>query len=87
MIAIPARNEAERIGACLAALHAQRAVPPFGILLLANNCSDATAPIAIGWRDRLPGLQVVCAELPPEQANAGEARRMAMASAAALVAR
>jgi hypothetical protein len=50
MIAIAACNEAARIEQCLAALAMQRdcheapiSRGAFGILLLANNCTDATA--------------------------------------------
>jgi glycosyltransferase involved in cell wall biosynthesis len=84
VVAIPAKNEAERIGACLAALAAQRAAPPFLTVLLANNCTDATAAIGQAWRDRLPGLHVVPLTLPPPQSHAGGARHTAMDHAAAL---
>src|ERR1700749_5217557 len=50
IVCIPARNEADRIGRCLAALAVQRdrngapVVPgSFGVLLLVNNSNDATA--------------------------------------------
>jgi cellulose synthase/poly-beta-1,6-N-acetylglucosamine synthase-like glycosyltransferase len=82
IIAIPARNEAQRIGACLHALHAQRAVPRFHVVLLANNCTDDTAALAAAWSDRLPGLHVRTCTLPPGRAHAGEARRRAMQEAA-----
>ena len=42
MVVIPARNEAERIAACLAALCNQQA----DVLVVANNCTDATGAIA-----------------------------------------
>jgi len=42
MVVIPARNEAERIAACLAALRNQQA----DVLVVANNCIDATGAIA-----------------------------------------
>src|ERR1700749_3351908 len=52
-VCIPARNEADRIGRCLAALAVQRdrngapVVPgSFGVLLLVNNSADATALVA-----------------------------------------
>jgi GT2 family glycosyltransferase len=84
VVAIPARNEAQRIAACLAALDRQEQRPDSVVLLL-NNCTDATETIA---RDLAPSLrfnlQVVCRELPLPQANAGNARRIAMALAAGL---
>jgi hypothetical protein len=81
-IAIPARNEADRIGGCLAALQGQVGAPPFQVVVLANNCTDDTAALAAGWADRMPGLTVAACMLPPALAHAGEARRRAMALAA-----
>ncbi len=82
VVAIPARDEAERIGPCLAALHAQQERPDAVVLLL-NNCSDDTEAIA---RQAAPALgfdlHIAPCQLPPEQANAGHARRLAMALAA-----
>ena len=84
-IAIPARDEAERIGACLEALNAQEGARPDHIYLLVNNSTDATAKIARSVRmHRAIHLHVVERDLPPEQANAGFARREAMARAAGL---
>ena len=61
IVAIPACNEAARIERCLAALAMQRdgygaPVPQgaFGVLLLANNCTDATAEIARRMAADLP---------------------------------
>jgi hypothetical protein len=82
VVAIPARNEAERIGACLAALHAQQGVGRFEIVVLANNCTDGTEALGRQWQDRLPGLRIVSVTLPAHLAHAGEARRRAMAEAA-----
>lgn len=42
LVVIPAPNEAERITACLTPLHEQGA----DVLVVANNCTDATAAIA-----------------------------------------
>jgi hypothetical protein len=42
---IPAHNEADRIGAALASLHAQTE-PPARIIVVADNCTDATADLA-----------------------------------------
>jgi hypothetical protein len=57
------------------------------VLLLANNCTDATAEIARGMASDLPyPLLVVERVLPPESATAGGARRLAMEEAAARLA-
>ncbi|PPQ28894.1 glycosyltransferase [Rhodopila globiformis] len=82
VVAVPARNEAERIGACLTALRDQQRRPDAVILLL-NNCTDDTEAIA---RALSPGLgfdlRIVSRDLPPGKANAGCARRDAMRLAA-----
>jgi GT2 family glycosyltransferase len=82
IVAIPARDEAERIRSCLTALNGQTH-PPDEVVLLANNCTDRTAMIARGMVSHLRfRLEVVSRNLPPARANAGYARRMAMALAA-----
>ena len=83
IVAIPARDEADRIAPCLIALSDQFQ-PPDVVVLLLNNCSDQTEAIARSLAPRLPfRLQVSCHDLPPPQANAGYARRLAMRMAAA----
>jgi len=81
-VAIPARDEAERIGPCLTALNEQ-IQPPDAVVLMLNNCSDRTERIA---RAMAPGLRfeldVIHRTLPPAEANAGHARRLVMALAA-----
>jgi hypothetical protein len=82
VVAIPVRDEAERIGACLTALNEQTRRPETVVLLL-NNCSDETAAIARAMAPRLRfRLDVSIRHLPTEQANAGHARRLAMQRAA-----
>ena len=84
-VAIPAHDEAERIAACLEALDAQAGAQVDHIVLLANNCSDGTAALARAVRLQSGArLHVVERRLPPHQANAGHARRLAMQHAAAL---
>lgn len=86
IVAIPACDEAERIGACLAALAMQRDhvgapldLAKFSVLVLANNCRDDTAAVARRLGDALPyRLDVVETELPPALAHAGGARRCVM---------
>ncbi len=88
MVAIPVKDEVDRIGACLHALAAQRganeaALPPFGVLLYVNNSTDGTADLARSLASGLTyPLHVVEATLPPEEASAGGARRRAMEDAA-----
>jgi glycosyl transferase family 2 len=89
IIAIPARNEAERIARCLAALAVQRdrlgaPIPPgrFGVLLLVNNATDCTAEVARRLMPDLPyPLEVLEVSLVGN-ATAGGARRRAMQEAA-----
>lgn len=85
VVALPARDEGDRIEASLSALLAQGASaaagdrPSFGIVLLANNCRDETLSragkllAATGVPYRLHGIA-----LPPERANAGFARGLAL---------
>ncbi|WP_428493488.1 glycosyltransferase [Rhodopila sp.] len=82
VVAIPARDEAERIESCLIALDKQILRPDLVVLLL-NNCSDATEPIAWAMAPNLHfDLQIISRDLPLAEANAGHARRLVMAAAA-----
>jgi GT2 family glycosyltransferase len=85
-VAIPVKDEADRLPRCLGALAAQRdkVVGPlapefFRVFIFANNCTDNSAELARSWglRLRLP-VCVVEAFLPFEEAHAGNARRAAM---------
>ncbi|MGY2047744.1 glycosyltransferase [Methylobacterium sp. JK268] len=79
--AIPVRNEAERIGACLRALSVQDGVAGFGIVLFLNNCTDGTAREVAALRGTLPvPLRVIACV--SDRATAGWARREAMEAAA-----
>lgn len=79
-IAIPAYDEAERIGRCLDSLAAQDDPGTIVVVVVANNCSDATAAIARAPR----GVRVDVVEhrFADHERGAGAARRMAMAHAA-----
>jgi glycosyltransferase involved in cell wall biosynthesis len=78
VVAIPVRDEAERIAACLDALNAQTHRPDAVVLML-NNCTDATERIVHAMAPRLDfALDVVSRDLPPAEASAGHARRLAM---------
>lgn len=81
-IAIPAHNEAERIGACLAALAAQQTPGPFTVVVLANNCDDATAAMARNHNGL--DIRVIEHEFQAEKKSAGHARRLVMQEAAKL---
>ena len=67
LVTIPARDEAERIGSCLASLRGQAA----DALVVANNCSDDTALLAA----RAKAAVVDCAI----SAGVGAARRLGVA--------
>ncbi|HEX8503886.1 MAG TPA: glycosyltransferase [Hymenobacter sp.] len=91
-VIIPAKNEAAKLPATLAALAAQtdlvgRPLPPgsFEVIVLANNCTDATAAVARQQAQLLPNLVVHVAEirLPAAKAHVGRARRLLMDEAAA----
>jgi GT2 family glycosyltransferase len=90
-VAIPVKNEADRIAACLTALSDQRGLGadvqvPFDVVLFVNNSDDGTAEIATALAATLQfRLTVVTATLPPEDASAGGARRHAMEAAAQLL--
>jgi cellulose synthase/poly-beta-1,6-N-acetylglucosamine synthase-like glycosyltransferase len=82
-IAVPARDEARRIGACLDRLCAlerdARHERPI-VVVAANNCRDRTASVAAAH-----GAIAVSVTLPPERAHAGWARRVALEAAAAVL--
>src|ERR1700759_866164 len=89
-VCIPARNEADRIGRCLAALAVQRdrngapVVPGgFAVLLLVNNFTDATAQVARNMALQVPYRLEVLEIRLENGATAGGGRRRAMEEAAA----
>ena len=83
VVAIPAKDEADRIGTCLTALAWQRGARVSETLILLNNCTDASVGAIAALAPRLPmPVCVMETRLPPEQANAGSARSMAMRLAA-----
>ncbi len=94
VVAIPAKNEEERLGACLRALAVQqdghgKPLPQglFSILLFVNNSDDKAADLARAMAPRLrPPLRIIEQDLPPAVAHAGGARRAAMDAAAAWLA-
>ncbi len=69
-ILIPANNEADRIGICLAAILAsslpQASGPRPEIIVIANGCNDRTATVALGYADeaRSKGWQLIVLSVP-----------------------
>ena len=82
IVAIPARDEADRIGACVHALSRQVGVSPPRVLLLVNNTVDRTADLVRQLDIGIP-IDVIEHQFPPHQCSAGHARRLAMELAAA----
>ena len=86
-VAIPAKDEQARLGKCLDALAAQKSVDlsTVAVVILLNNCRDQSLDLIRSIGPRMPfRLEAVSVELPPPQANAGWARRLAMEHAASL---
>jgi len=83
LVAVPVKDEAERIADCLRALTLQADRQPDGVVLLINNTTDGTAAVAWSILPALPApVEVLEVEFPPETACAGSARRAAMEHAA-----
>ncbi|MBB4658424.1 glycosyltransferase [Parvularcula dongshanensis] len=85
IVALPARNEAERLPAALCALDlaAAGARAQVGVLVFANGCEDDTAAIARRMACDLSriDLAVVEADLPSQDNHAGGARRASVEAA------
>lgn len=84
VVAIPARNEAERIAKCLAAF-ARQSVPADHLVLLLNNCTDDTAEVVKASPKSSHRLHVIEDTLPGSTASAGVARGLAMIYSASLI--
>ena len=86
VVAIPARNEAARIGDCLRAVALQQGTDRAAIVVLLNNCTDGSADMVRALLPQLPcPVHVVEHAFPAERANAGHARRLAMRRGADLL--
>jgi cellulose synthase/poly-beta-1,6-N-acetylglucosamine synthase-like glycosyltransferase len=89
IVAIPVRDEARRLPACLAALADQRdrlgrpvERDGFGVVVFANNCTDNSGSLARAMPEELSlALRVVEVSLMPGAAHAGNARGGAMDAA------
>ena len=86
VVAIPVKDEEERLPGCLRALaqqrdQSERLIPPalVRIAVFANNCTDHSASLARKFGGGLSlNVRVVEARLPPAAAHAGNARRASM---------
>ena len=91
VVAVPAKDEAERLPACLSALDKQidergRPLPSgtFGVVFFVNNSRDDSAEIIRRASLHMSvEVRIVEAKLPCELSHAGGARKMAMDLAAA----
>jgi len=90
-VVIPAKDEADNLPATLAALATQVdeqgwALSPhsYEVIVLANNCQDATAHVVRQAAEAYPQLVLHVVEriLPPAEAHVGKARRLLMDEAA-----
>ena len=89
VVAVPVKDEEERITACLCSLAGQidADFADMTVVLMLNNCGDATAERVRALAAELPFCIELCeVELPEPYANAGWARRLGMERAAELVA-
>jgi glucosyl-3-phosphoglycerate synthase len=79
VVVVPARDEAQRIGACLLALARQRGVTPEGyeVIAVLDGCRDATADVVSEVEDSEPYLRVHVIALADSQ-GVGRARRTGM---------
>lgn len=89
VVAIPVKDEVERIPLCLEALALQVDVDfaEIAVVLLLNNCTDGTAEAVREIAPLLPfRLEMHRVDLAPAYANAGWARKLAMDAAERLAA-
>lgn len=84
-VVVPARDEEDRIGACLAALAAQREVEPARVLvvLVLDGCRDATRSRALAAAAGAPGLRLRLVDGPAR--GVGPARALGLRVARAAV--
>jgi len=83
VVAIPARNEVERLPILLAALAAQtvaRIDQPLRIVIVLNNSDDGSSAAVATAQARYPQLSIdlLAVTYPAEQAHVGTARKQAM---------
>jgi glycosyl transferase family 2 len=91
IVAVPARNEADHLPSLLKALSAQSWLKshhsPLRVVVVLNNCTDASADVtrAIALKTPSLSLDVVEVDFEPAIAHVGSARRLAMDRAADIV--
>lgn len=86
VVAIPAKNEEEFVGLCLASLAEQSIQGPYAVVLLLNNCEDATLDVVKAIAPTMPyDVHVYDVKLEKPFANAAWARRLAMNAALKLL--
>ena len=85
VVAIPAKDEEERIKLCLSQLSQQTYRQPFGVVVVANNCTDQTAAVARLHHTDQMFVDVIEIDFLPANANAGNARKLALDGAVELV--
>ncbi|MBS9722024.1 glycosyltransferase [Tianweitania sp. BSSL-BM11] len=84
VVAVPAKNEEERLPLLLAALAGQswclRTEQPLRVVAVLNNCTDRTRDAALVFARTAPNLliELIDVALPPDTAHVGTARQMAM---------
>lgn len=87
IVAVPAKNEEERLPHLLEALAGQSwcrtAAQPLVVVAVLNNCSDGTkdAALQVAREASTLTVELIEVDLPPEQAHVGTARHMAMSRA------
>ncbi len=92
IVAVPARNEQQRLPLLLEALARQtwqtKTQKRLRVIVVANNCVDGTGRVALDTARTLPSLtlELIEIEFPPACAHVGSARRLAMEEAVAKVA-
>ena len=81
-VIVPVRNEARRLPGALRALAGQQRLDPaqFEVIVLANNCTDASAGVVRQFAARHPALalHVVEVRFPDDVAHVGHARSCLM---------
>jgi Glycosyl transferase family 2 len=90
VIAVPVRNEAERLPTLLKALAKQSWIAiarrPLRVVLVLNNCTDQSSAVAAAFADATSDLWIDIIEIhfPARDAHVGSARRLAMDRAVAV---
>ena len=76
-VAVPARNEAQRLPRLLTALARQQHAPSFALCIQFDNCTDASVELVAAWSARLPFAVHTSQDESGRDPNVGIARREA----------